>query len=462
MAVTVNFKTASKRLNSTGVVGGSVTAVSCNINEPCSIENPEIILRNGGSAPSWNYCEIPDFRRSYWVEDWEYRDNTWIGRCVVDVLATYRDTIQATNLYFLRSSTEFDGTIIDNLYPAKTSPVTQVYAIEDGTFPASAGISGGCYVMGIVGEDGLNQYYAFTPASFKGFCSQIFTNLDWANISGQQITESLLKCLFNPFQYVVGCMWFPFPLDAVDPDGAIVPSVAEIKLGWWTFKQACYKIPDKPRFNRRFTAPIVQHPQVSRGTYLNSSPFRRITMEVNPWGRFEIDGSVVGTADSVNVLETIDMMSGIAQLQVSTATQTLHSQFAVVGVSVQISDLQSNVLGALLNTAGAVGQFATGNFLGSANGIVSAIDSILPTPISNGSNGSMLSTMRVPSIQHMFLRVADEDRADNGRPLMKNGTMQGLGAGFYIVENGSINVTGATKNEKEQIKQYLESGVYYA
>jgi len=56
MAVTVNFKTASKRVNSTGVVGGDVTAVSCNINEPCSIENPQIILRNGGSAPSWNYC----------------------------------------------------------------------------------------------------------------------------------------------------------------------------------------------------------------------------------------------------------------------------------------------------------------------------------------------------------------------------------------------------------------------
>lgn len=462
MAVTVNFKTASKRVNSTGIVGGDVTAVSCNINEPCSIENPQIILRNGGSAPSWNYCEISEFGRSYWVEDWEYRNNTWIAHCVVDVLATYRDTIQSTNLYFLRSSTSFDGTIIDNLYPAKTSPVTHAYAIENGAFPATSGISGGCYVLGIVGTDGLNQYYAFTPEYFKGFCSQIFTNLDWADISGQQITENLLKCLFNPFQYVVGCMWFPFPLSSVDPDGSVVPSVSEIKLGWWSFKQACYKIPDKPRFNIRFEVPIEEHPQISRGTFLNSSPFRRITMEINPWGRFEIDGSVIGSANKINVLETIDMMSGIAQLQVSTATQTLHSQFAVVGVPIQISDLQSNVLGSLMNTAGAVGQFATGNFLGSANGVVSAIDSILPTPISNGSNGSMLSTMRVPTIEHMFLTLVDEDRSDNGRPYMKNATMQDLGTGYYVVENGSINVRGATRNEKEQIKQFLEGGVYYA
>ena len=40
--------------------------------------------------------------------------------------------------------------------------------------------------------------------------------------------------------------------------------------------------------------------------------------------------------------------------------------------------------------------------------------------------------------------------------------MQDLGAGYYVVENGAINVRGATRNEKEQIKQYLESGVYYA
>ena len=37
MAVTVNFKTASKRVNSTEIVGGDVTAVSCNIKEPISI-----------------------------------------------------------------------------------------------------------------------------------------------------------------------------------------------------------------------------------------------------------------------------------------------------------------------------------------------------------------------------------------------------------------------------------------
>ena len=41
MAVTVNFKTASKKVNSTAVVGGTVTAINCNINEPCTIKSTD-------------------------------------------------------------------------------------------------------------------------------------------------------------------------------------------------------------------------------------------------------------------------------------------------------------------------------------------------------------------------------------------------------------------------------------
>ena len=45
---------------------------------------------------------------------------------------------------------------------------------------------------------------------------------------------------------------------------------------------------------------------------------------------------------------------------------------------------------------------------------------------------------------------------------MKNGTMSELGTGYYVAENGNIEVSGATRTEKEQIKQYLEGGVFYA
>lgn len=458
MAVTVNFKTASKRVNSTGVVGGDVTAVSCNINEPCSIENPQIILRNGGSAPSWNYCEISEFGRSYWVEDWEYRNNTWIAHCVVDVLATYRDTIQASNLFFIRSSTSFDGDVMDTLYPTLSTPVKKRTVVNDGLFPvAEYGLNQGYFVCGIVGEDGLTNFYAFIPTNFADFCSKIFSTLDWANISGQQITDSLLKCLFNPFQYLTSVMWFP-----CENVGAGSTQVSEVKFGFWSCDVTALKLGNKPFYSRSFDMPISQHPQVSRGTFLNASPFRRIQLTIDPWGTFDIDGGKVASAESVTVSETIDCMSGVGVMSVSAGGVTLYSGYAQIGVNIQVSDLRANIIESGSNLLSSIGNLFSGNFLGSASGVANAVESAIPDVHTRGVNGTLLSIARIPFVIETFYKITDEDRADNGRPYMKNGTMQELGAGYYVVENGSINVQGATRNEKEQIKQFLEGGVFYA
>lgn len=458
MAVTVNFKTASKRVNSTGVVGGDVTAVSCNINEPCSIENPQIILRNGGSAPSWNYCEIVEFNRSYWVEDWEYRNNTWIAHCVVDVLATYRDTIQASNLFFIRSSTNFDGDVMDTLYPTLATPEKHVQLVVDGLFPVTEyGLTQGYYICGIVGADGLTNFYAFTPVNFSDFCSKIFSNIDWANISGQQITADLLKCLFNPFQYITSVMWFP-----ITSLGGGTTEVNEVKFGFWSCDVKAIKLGNKPFYNRDYEIPVTQHPQVSRGTFLNASPYRRILLTIDPWGTFEVDGGKIGTSNKIKVSQVIDCISGIGVIIVTVDGASLYNGYVQIGVNIQVSDLRSNVIetgGSILKS---IGSLLSGNFLGSASGIANAVDSVIPDVHTKGVNSTLLSVSRIPSIQETFYKITDEDRSDNGRPYMKNGTMQELGAGYYVVENGAINVSGATRNEKEQIKQFLEGGVYYA
>ena len=145
------------------------------LSEPCSIENPQIILRNGGSAPSWNYCEIREFGRSYWVEDWEYRNNTWIAHCVVDVLATYRDTIQASNLFFIRSSTSFDGDVMDTLYPTLSTPVKKRTVVNDGLFPvAEYGLNQGYFVVALWGGVDLQIFMLLFPLILQIFAQRYF------------------------------------------------------------------------------------------------------------------------------------------------------------------------------------------------------------------------------------------------------------------------------------------------
>ena len=94
--------------------------------------------------------------------------------------------------------------------------------------------------------------------------------------------------------------------------------------------------------------------------------------------------------------------------------------------------------------------------------MANAIERETPNVNTKGANSSMISIASAPVIDEIFYKLVDEDRSDNGRPYMKNGTMSELGTGYYVVENGNIEVSGATRTEKEQIKQYLEGGVYYA
>lgn len=458
MAVTVNFKTTSKKVNSTAVVGGTVTAIDCNINEPCTIENPQIILRNDGSVPGWNYCTIPDFgERSYWIEDWQYMNNTWIAQCSVDVLATYRDTIKSATLYLLRSSTSYDGDIMDTLYPTLSTPVTTHTVVTEGAFPASEyGLSQGSFICGIVGTDGLTNFYGFTASNFADFCSVIFSTIDWADISGQQITESLLKCLFNPFQYLTSVMWFPFDASTGST------KVTGVKFGFWEVTVNAYKLGNIPFYRKSYDMPVTQHPQVARGTFLNSSPYRHIQLFINPWGSFEIDGGKVGKSSNVTVNEIIDCMSGIGYLSVNSGGISLYTAYSQVGVNIQVSDLRTNLIESGGNLIGGIASLFTGNYIGSAVGIANAVESAIPNVNTKGANGSMISIASAPVINEIFYKIVDEDRSDNGRPYMKNGTMSELGTGYYVVENGNIEVSGATRTEKEQIKQYLEGGVFYA
>lgn len=459
--ILVQFYTIAKKVNSTALPSGTVTEQRCSVNRPCSIERPVIVLRNGGGVPGWNYCRIPGFAgRYYWIENWTYEDNCWSGECKVDVLATYRSTIIHSNYYFLRSSTSYDGDVIDFLYPAKATPITSRINIGKGLNPiAELGMNAGFYVCGIVGTEGLTSFYAFTPPFFKKFCNAIFSNIDWAESDGQQISNSLLKCLFNPFQYITSCIWVP-----VGGLGAGATSVDKIEFGFWKVDVTAAKLGPHPFTTRSFEVPIQNHNQIARGSYLNRAPFRQIKLEIEPFGSFELDGGKIGSDSHVTANITTDAMTGIAYLRVNTIGESsipLYTGFAMVGVPVQISDVTTNWIEATGNVVSSIVSSFTGNFMGALQGIGNSFSSLLPEVHTQGANGTLLTISNVPVVSFTFYQLPDEDRWDNGRPLMKNGVMQALGTGYYVVENGATPITGATSSESDMVKNYLESGVYY-
>lgn len=471
MGFTADFYVFSKKENSTARPSQPSFSHSIVLTDECSIINPSIIVQLEQCPSAINYCYINEFGRYYFINNWVWKNGRWFAELNCDVLATYRNTIANSELYFLRTSQGYDGNIIDTLYPAKKEPViTSTTLNEQWWYSGDFSFRKGYWILGIVSKVGMTEYYAMNDKTFRNFCDKVLGTIEWANLNTQEISDNLTKALFNPFQYVVSCMWFP---DLGSKDGWFVPK--SVDLGWWSFDTVDgtfepYSIPDNAYIEKTIQLVFSDHPQaISRGNYLNKKPYRYCYLYINPWGCVEVDTNLMNnTFTGYDATMRVDLITGMGILRVvgktgDTGAKTIIAQNSTqFGVPVQLSDLDRNIGGALGGTMEAISGLLSYNFLGMANGFANAISDSMPKLSGQlGNNGSVVGMSYYPVCETICYEIVDEDNSDNGRPYCKNGKMVDLKDGFYIAENGSIPFNG-TKQELESIKSYLESGVYYA
>ena len=115
------------------------------------------------------------------------------------------------------------------------------------------------------------------------------------------------------------------------------------------------------------------------------------------------------------------------------------------------------------SAVGAVGGIVSGNWIGSASSLLNLGLQLTNAEATALSSADTVASMLVNTqlITDCY-EITEEDNADNGRPYMKNGVPLSMGNGFYIVENGNVNIIGAYADEITMIKNYLEGGFYYA
>lgn len=471
MSFTADFYSFSKKENSTARPSSPSFSYPIILTENCSLISPCIIVQLTDIPSGINYCYIEKFGRYYFINNWIWLDGRWMAELQVDVLATYRNDIASKSLYILRTSQGYDGEVLDTLYPAKKEPVITQYTIDEQWWIGdSFSYRNGWWVIGIVSQQGTTDYYAMDYSTFRKFSDKLLGTIDWANLNTQEISDNLTKTLFNPFQYVVSCLWFP---DLGGKSGWFVPS--SIYLGWWKFDIETgfepYSIPDSAYVEKTIQLSFAEHPQAAdRGIYLNKKPYRYCYLNIPPFGLLEIDSNLM-SSDYTGYDASIryDLISGVGMIRITghnsdrTINRVIVQSTAQFGVPIQISDLKSgSILGIAKGVVGTALSIATGNALGALSGIGSAISDNIPSlQDSTSANGSIVGMSYLPTCLTICYPIVDENNADNGRPYCQNNTFSTLGTGFYIVENGSIDVK-AIKPELEQIKSYLESGIYYA
>lgn len=486
------YKQFAKKENSTKTPpSGTLTlALQGILKEPCSIMTPVIKIERlpADAIPGdYTYARWVQADRYYFIEDWVWVNGLWEVHMKEDVLATFKTEIGNSTEYVLRtdSTTDFNGEITDTTYPATTEVETET-VVYNNAFASD--IRAGCYIVGIISGGqtqavGAISYYLMTSAQFGALKEKLFSNdnleiMGIIDSGGQQIVSDLsqevLKTLYDPYQYIVSCMWFPFSETLVSNKF----SVSAIKIGWWEYPLSGYLLYAQTVEVAEQSMQFTPHPQAnSRGSYLNYAPYSKRSL-VGRFGIVALDSFNYKPGDSIDVSYIIDLITGQCRTQIGRIRATDYDlmterQF-LLGVPIQIAQVGTDYLGTAVSTintissgvngglsgfvkggiAGAIG----GAIAGSASGVYNTVQSAMPQVETSGSNGSFLSAGHRTHVVSQFFKIVDEDIAHRGRPLCELRKLNTL-SGFILCAEGEIDIS-CYDNERKEIVRYLTEGFF--
>lgn len=456
----VNFYKINKKVNSTLIPSGTGTQVNVVLKSPSSIINPRFELNQYLDV---NYCYVAEFNRYYFINEIRYENPLWVYSCNVDVLASFKNEIGASSKYVLRSASNYDLKIRDNLYPNKAEFTNSVSTINP-SIPFSAGY----IVVGVLGNNSNNNgitYYQTTPVGYSTLISKLLTEADGEYDWGD-LTQGVINSIMNPFQYLISARWYPEPF-AIDGQ-------TTIKAGLWDSKVNAGIIDSSSTQSSIFSATgimnIPKHPKAStRGEYLNLSPYTKISLISGLFGTIDLDTSLLLENDKMYFTLYKDYAEGNGRLIINDNTGTSATTIADIkfkyGIDLPIT-ANSSGSGLLSMVAGAGGValgVATGGTslaIGGAMGFIGgAMTELHPSIAINGGLGGILLHSAPTYLKAVFYDILDEDLTNKGRPLCTMRTLNTL-SGYIQCEEGNIN-SNATEQEKESIANHLTSGFYY-
>lgn len=511
----INFYSFTKRSNSTAQPStGAETVLSCQLKEETNMVNPTLVINAVPVAwnPIWNYVQIPDFNRYYFINNWRWLNGVWECDCICDVLASFKTEIGNLSEYVLRSSAEYNGQVVDMQYPTTAETVVNATML-DGLFQAV--YAGGYYVLGVISNDAANAmgavtYYQMTPAQLADLKQYMMSDTFLADqgLDVQTVTDvlpnELLKTLYDPYKYIASCVWMPFSMSEIPASWKTLESIA---FGWWTPTAGGTAIQGYRINPNGFVAtlyannangriPVYGHPQrFDRGVFLDHAPFVDRMLYYPPFGSIPInDDSIIG-GDFIRVQVKVDLVLGDAVLEVYHDRPLGNDEYINMGIIARVSaplavpiqlaqstiDINGSVTAAeTLAIQGTVAAFmgsaakngsTIGGMLetfgdtvrGAVSSTFSAIGDVVQNPVgqlqTSGTNGSVAQYSTNPYFVQKSRIVAADDNPQKGRPLCDVRILNTI-PGFIMVDTPDVPIA-AMESERQQIIAFLSSGFYY-
>lgn len=513
MGFIVDFYSFAKKSNSTKTPPDNTKVFSYNaeLKHATNILAPVLIINQnfGESSPAYvNYCYIPLFHRYYHVTNWTWINGLWECSCNLDSLASWRAVIGASSQYVERcaDSTHWDGTLIDSLYPCKSGE-TKTGGDITGVFINPLNNTG-FYVVGIINDVGTTSgsvtYYGLSPEQMANMKAYLLSDEAIRQVmSGDvsiEISQQLLKALYNPFQYIVSCKWFPF-------DVSVIPNNPKsIKFGYWTMPstiQARNHVTGT--IAKEFNITFPANPSASsRGAFLNMSPFTKYGINLPPFGQFVINPEQTSNRQ-VHLQIVVDIPTGTGILSISSGNYVIQTSTAQVAVDIPLSQISQgfygqlatavstalpvakNALGVSSGPHSSGGGSASGGFhagdVSTPDGLISAVGqkvantvvsplfdiagSVADAISANDTQVSTLGTVGTRGTYTVtanyyasFKTLAPAHDADVGRPVCKHLIIDNIASGFIKCSDAHIVING-TLEEAQAIEANMNAGFYF-
>ena len=442
------------------------------LKEETSVLNPTLILNLKNSQgvliqpTTYNYLYLPLFSRYYFIQDWVYINGAWECRCNVDVLASFKTAIGATSAYVLRSASMYDSNITDGFYPSKSD--MSVTVTDFGTI---FNINTGCYVVGVLDcqnttdRKGAVTYWAMTENELNNLLQFLYSGQMFQLTGITSLEEGVWKSIMNPAQYIVSCKWMPISRDVI-ASGV----TANMTIGYWTVSSVSSKVMNALNITKENIISFTNHPQISRGAYLNFAPFSRYTVYFPPFGAIPVEPIYRTQGQYLCSDVTIDLVSGQGALRLSVqnvntsvpkaSRKVFAERSALVGIPIQLSQVNTDMLSGVTGLFNSAISAVSGNFAGAGTGVINSLSDMAQSrSYSTGYNGSFIETMDSTVMVSEFYTQVDTDNTDFGRPLMSTKTINVL-SGYVRCGDGHFDGT-CYESERTMINNYLVDGFFY-
>lgn len=471
MALTLTIYQFAKKNNSTAQPPATAQSrqYSGLLIDDTNVVNPMIRLlyvTNTSYPVNYNYAYIPDLGRYYFIDSWKWTAEGWIASMTVDVLATYKTQIGAMNLYIERADNAYDGRIIDTFYPARTEVASNIGHVT-WQAPFLNSVYNGSFVIGVQskdGEYGSIAYYALSYTAMRNLCLALLDDSILKGFSENDASLALQKAIVDPLSFIKSCVFIP-----MDPSAVGSAGVTRVKIWNWEPNVIGYRL-DEANPTKNFSAIISlnDHPQVSRGVYMNAAPFTKNEIFIPTAGKIELDSTITLNHPFIYLLAIFDPRNGEGRVRVLAGTSLQDANYilgdlsANFGVQIQLSQVTRDYIDTASSTLGVVGDIFSGHWGDAFRNAGNALKSSAPHPSSTGGQGSLANLFRNIEFQQIFYYAVAEDRSHNGRPYCQITTPAAIpNGGYMIAQHAEIEISTALSDEIRMLADYLTGGFFY-